>query len=280
MAFSSYSQRLPLAAALLAILLSSLLAACNEEQVAPLAESTAEPEIEVIAYEHSFKGGSGGWETVVYETAPADVRPGTRGCAQLANGEWCCTSPVLLIEESMRLQSPWLHDANHAYPGAGNLALLGWVYLNGRYGAPTHGIADIDLRNAILRAEMRQGALDVKEGHLYLWVQSEMSDGMFVNLAYTAQPIDTLLAADGSWSSVELSLSADPSAWTCLGSSAARADTYRCDEVEKVISKVNFDLGFIILPVNDVPDPAVQPSGIVDIRHLEISTPSRTAPLQ
>ncbi len=166
-------------------------------------------------------------------------------------------------------------DANHAAPGADNLLLPGWLYLEGRNGAPTHHVRALDLRGTTLRMEMRQDALDVKVGHLYLCVQSEMTDGMYVNLAYSAQPLDTMTDDNGAWVPIDSTLSADPTAWMCLGSSAARADTYRCDAVSKIIRNVNFDFGFIILPVDDVPHPAVQPSGAIEVRNFEIATLSR-----
>ena len=250
--------------------LSVQLSGCKQDSDPRLEFATVAGE--QIVYEHHFSRGSGGWETVRYSDV---MLANARSCATTDTDQFSCTTPVILTDESMRIESPWMLDANHASPGAGNLALLGWVYLDGRYGSPTQKVRTLDLRDATLRVEMRKEALDVKDGHLYLWVQSEMPDGMYVNLAYTAQPLDTLIDAGGAWSPLEVLLAADATAWTCLGSSAARADTYRCDDVLKVASNVNFDFGFIILPVADVPDPAVQPSGAIEVRNLEISTPIR-----
>jgi hypothetical protein len=76
---------------------------------------------------------------------------------------------------------------------------------------------------------------------------------------------------DERFTEVRLRFSDDPASWTCLGSSAARADLYGCVPLEEAISHVNADFGFIILPVNELPLAELQPSGKIAMQWIELS---------
>jgi len=135
----------------------------------------------------------------------------------------------------------------------------------------TASLDALDLTATTLSVTLKSENLDLKGGQLYFWFQSHMPDGKYVNYAYTAQPVNLLLGNNGDYNSIQIKLSSAPADWTCLGSSVARANTYGCAPLLDAMTRVNVDLGFIILPVDALPLQEAQPPGTISIRSITLT---------
>ena len=224
-----------------------------------------------VVHQQDFSEGSGGWSTALTLLQPEQVPAEKQSCWTSWLGLQACTVDAPIEGERMVLQSPWWLDPNHAPPGAGYLSLLTWVYLDGPPGSSTHGVGAIDLRDATLRIAIRAQDLDLKGSHLHFWFQTAMPDGRFANFVYTRAPIDALFVPGGNaLELIELDLSSDPQAWTCLGAASDRVDTYGCTNIGDALHAVNNDFGFILFPVSGSPLPEHQPSGRFEIQSIEL----------
>jgi len=127
------------------------------------------------------------------------------------------------------------------------------------------------LREATLRLAIRAQDLDLKGSHLHFWFQTVMPDGRFANYVYTRMPLDAQLVPNATnLELLEIKLSSDPQAWTCLGAASDRMDTYGCMDVASALSAVRNDFGFILFPVSGSPLPQDQPSGRFEIQSIEL----------
>lgn len=130
----------------------------------------------------------------------------------------------------------------------------------------------LDLRNAHVRIVMSADMLDLKGGDVLFWFQVKTGDKRYANFALTGAP---LLRSEKYFShpgfEISIHLTTDEAAWTCLGSSEARADTYGCDiSLTDALRSVNNDFGLIIFPVVGDPDLEKQPTGELSINSIEI----------
>lgn len=238
-----------------------------------LAACTGDDSDGATIHEHDFAAGSGGWSTTLTLLTADQLPAEYQACWRSWLGLQACNVDVPVEGERMVLQSPWWLDPNHAPPGAGYLSLLAWVYLDGAPGTSTHGVSKMDLRDATLSVSIRAQDLDLKGSHLHFWFQTTMPDGRFANFVYTRSAIESTLAPDAhdlEW--VEIKLSSDPSAWTCLGTAGARADLYGCMDVAIALRAVDNDFGFILFPVSDSPLPEHQPSGRFEIQSIQLTS--------
>lgn len=157
---------------------------------------------------------------------------------------------------------PWWTDANHAPPGAGYLHMLLWAYtvkkhyqvdsaynraLPYRHSRFAEEGYSTNLTNAKLTVRLR-GHGDFKEAELLLLVQAQ-TDKTTVNSALTGQPFKITR----EWSEQTVTLAPDPAQWTCLGARHDMRDEYGCDDIDKVLADVNFDIIFILFPLKVVP---------------------------
>ncbi len=164
------------------------------------------------------------------------------------------TSLVQINNGSAELKSPYFFDTNHSFPGAGNLTLLTYVYLNGyRKSVSTSGISSLNLKKSYLSININTSKLVLNEGNLLFWFQSKLKDGRYANYALISQPInkkikDTL----DTYHEVILELpDLESKGWLCLGASNRDSYRYSCsDNFDSAISKVDYDFGFIIFPVS------------------------------
>ena len=158
--------------------------------------------------------------------------------------------------------SPWWTDANHAPPGAGYLHMILWAYTNKKHYQGNDDYTrslpyrhsrfaeegySTNLTNAKLTVRLR-GHGDFKEAELLLLVQAQ-TDKTTVNSALTGQPFKITR----EWSEQTVTLAPDPKQWTCLGARHDMKDEYGCDDIDKVLADVNFDIIFILFPVKVVP---------------------------
>jgi hypothetical protein len=224
-----------------------------------------------VLYRHDFMEGAGGWSTARTLLAADQLPAQYQECWISWLSLYACNIDAPVAGQRMVLESPWWLDPNHAPPGAGYLSLLSWLYLDGAAGSTTQGLRTLDLRDATLRLELRAQNLDLAGGRLRFWFQTTMPDGRFANFVYTRTSIDASLPPNGSEPVlVEIDLSAQPAAWTCLGAASARADFYGCMDVGQALRAVDQDFGVIIFPVSDSPAPADQPSGRIEIQSIEL----------
>lgn len=197
--------------------------------------------------------------------------------------------------------SPWFLDPNHAPPGAGYLHLVLWIYTDRQwYQSDKPWAAQLpyressfadqgksrDLRNARLTVRLR-GDVDLKGAHLLVHVQAKTSKTM-ANLALTGQPI----TVTENWSDQSVVLANDPKQWTCLGARRSLTDKYGCDDLDTVLSDVNYDLILILFPVQvrpaiagvtdpdalvagvDYPvNPSLLPKGLIQFKSIRIDYP-------
>jgi len=225
---------------------------------------------ETAIYAHNFSNGSGGWNTAQTLLLPEDVPADVHECWTSWLGKLACTMDVPVADDLMMLQSPWWLDPNHAPPGAGYLSLLTWIYLDAGPGTSTEHLKEIDLRGATLRLAIRIHNLDLKGGQLVFWFQTAMPDGRSVNYVYTGMPLSSRLIHPDELNLIEVELSSDAAVWTCLGSAEDRTDTYGCIPLAEAISRVDYDFGLIIFPVDASPLPEAQPSGTIYVQSIEL----------
>lgn len=217
-------------------------------------------------YTEDFSQGSGGWH--FYQLSDT-VPPSADYCGTGTYGyAYTCQMPMDWSDSgTVESKAPWFVDENHAAPGAGILSLIGWVWLNGEYG----GIpaATLDLRNTELTARIWVDDLVIGDGHLVFWFQTYRSEiGKYQNYALTAYPVERHLR-DEKWVTVRIHLPKREGAWTCLGAAPWRVETYGCGSVADALADVNYDFGFIVLPVS----PSAPPTGVVRLDSISIDRP-------
>lgn len=169
--------------------------------------------------------------------------------------------------------SPWWVDANHAPPGAGYLHMVMWLYtdkkwyqiddeytrrLPYKYSPFAEQGKSKNLTNAKLTVRLR-GEVDLKSAQLLFLVQGK-TDKTTANYVLTGQPFK--ITRD--WTEQTSTLTPDPQQWTCLGSRWDMTDEYGCDDVSKVLTDVNIDIIFVLLPIKVVP----VCGGVKDIHRL------------
>ena len=231
----------------------------------------AQARYEQVLIRHDFANGSGGWNTAKTLLEPHQLPAEFQACWTSWLSLTACTIDVPVAGDRMVLESPWWLDPNHAPPGAGYLGLVTWTYLDGGPDETTFGVPALDLRDVTLRVALRAENLDLKGSHLNFWFQTTMPDGRFANFVYQRAPIERHLPANGSdLELVEITLSGDPDAWTCLSTAPDRADFYGCMDVREAMSAVDNDFGFILFPVSGSPLPEDQPSGRIEIQSIEL----------
>jgi hypothetical protein len=227
--------------------------------------SIASPSGTVI-YNEDFSAGSGGWHYYLLANSPPANAEFCISYASYGYSLLCMVRGGWTAPGVIESHSPWFLDPNHASPGAGNLNLLGFVFLNGRHGGlpqPT-----IDLRNGRLSARVYADSLALNGGHVYFWFQTYVpSLGKWANFALTSSPLESRLK-DKQWVTIDLTLKNSAADWTCLGSSLARQDTYGCVGVTRALGNVNTNFGFIVLPV----DPSRPATGTVRFDSVSIRT--------
>jgi len=235
-----------------------LFTACGEER-------------EQVLVHHDFAAGSGGWNTAKTLLQPDQLPAEYQACWISWLGLHACTIDVPVANDRMVLESPWWLDPNHAPPGAGYLGLVTWTYVDGEPDEATYGVPTVDLRGVTLRVALRAENLDLKGSHLNFWFQTTMPDGRFANFVYRRAPIEKRLPSNGSdLELVEITLSGEPEAWTCLSSAADRSDFYGCMDVQDAMREVDQDFGLILFPVSGSPLAEDQPSGRIEIQSFEL----------
>jgi len=199
-------------------------------------------------YVETFDDGAGGWFA---------WRPGSHMPSPLEE----CAIPPDIRDGAFVSRSPWFVDSNHAPPGAGYLNLLAFLLTTAedvpRHGRPNRfveGSFSRDLRNARLTVRVR-GEVEWRGAELLLLVQSRLQHTT-ANYVLTERPIQ--VAAE--WQEQTLTLSTDPSQWTCLGARWDLQDYYGCGAINDVLADVNVDLIFVLFPVTVVPlEPRTEP---------------------
>jgi len=144
-------------------------------------------------------------------------------------------------------------DSNHAPPGAGYLHLLAFllthpddVPAHGRPNRFTDGGFSRDLRNARLTLRLR-GQVDWRGSDLLLLVQSRLP-ATTANYVLTGQPFHV----SPEWTEQTVTLSTNPTEWTCRGTRHDLLDYYGCGDIVDVLSDVNVDLILVLFPLEIV----------------------------
>jgi hypothetical protein len=83
---------------------------------------------------------------------------------------------------------------------------------------------------------------------LVVWIQAEVR-GVFVNFALTGQPF----RVTHDWSEQSVTLTPDPSQWTCARSRHDLTRKYGCADISDVLKDVNVDMYFALFPLTIVP---------------------------
>ncbi len=148
-----------------------------------------------------------------------------------------------------------------------------------------------NLTHAKLTVRLR-GELDAQGAQLLLLVQGTAGKvtANYVSSAYvlSAQPIK--ITPD--WSEQSLTLTPDPSQWTCIGARHNLTQVYGNGDIAKLLADVDFDLIFVLFPINVVPlnadpskrdqlwvgrdytaDPAYLPNGLLMFDTVTIDYP-------
>jgi len=222
-------------------------------------------------YRHDFADGHGGWGTSRTLLTAADLPASYRTCWVSWLSLYACNIDAPVQNGRMQLTSPWWLDPNHAPPGAGYLSLITWVYLDGPAGSSTFGKPTLDLTGTTLEVALRAPDLELAGGRLMFFFNTSMPGGKYANYAYSRTPIDAKLRpGDRDLTLVEIKLSSDADAWTCLGTSDVKSDLYACVDVTQAMRAIDNAFGFMILPVSDSPLPEDQPSGHIEIQSVEL----------
>ncbi len=168
--------------------------------------------------------------------------------------------PIETEDGAAITRSPWWIDANHAPPGGGYLHLLFVLYTTTAF---TYGTSSTegkvpnrffrdgyptDFREATVTAKLR-GSLAANGADLTLLAQARLGN-RYVNHVLTNQSFD--ITPD--WSEQTVRLSCNPADWTCLGSRHDLTDIYGYGDIEDVLADLNFDIMFVLFPLD------VQPS--------------------
>jgi hypothetical protein len=211
-------------------------------------------------YFENFDDGPGGWHRWVSNAAgpaPVEIRQGAANC-----------------------RGPWWVDYNHAPPGAGYLSLLMCLRTRGAGESTGAGKAQhaeevaatgginrlveqghgIDFRGATVAVRLR-GEVDLRGAQLLYHVQSFVRD-RWVNYVLTGRPF----TVTPDWSEQEVTLDADASVWTSLGSRHDRADFYGTASIDDVLRDVNGNMIFVLYPLNIVPSGTVAPGQLHTLR--------------
>ena len=207
------------------------------------------------AYIETFDNGPSGW--LAWERPLKPVTPEVRNGALVS-------------------RSPWSVDSNHAPPGAGYLHLLfilltsyppgfSGVYkevqaASGRNRFVEDGFSR-DLRNAKLCMRLK-GEVNLRGAQLVLLAQGNIARDKqgnvdwehrnVVNQALTAQPFQIT----PEWSEQTITLAPDQKQWTQLGSHEDAG--YGRGPIEDLLRDVNYDLIFILFPLDVRPITPVQ----------------------
>lgn len=186
----------------------------------------------------TFDDGPGGWLA---------WRPGSRTPSRL---EECSIVPEIQAGAFMS-RSPWFVHSNHAPPGAGYLHVLAFLLTHPddvpAHGRPNHftdGGFSRDLRNARLTVRLR-GQVDRCGSDLLLLVQARLATTT-ANYILTVQPFHIR----PEWTEETVTLSTNPTEWTCLGARHELLDYYCCGDIVDVLSDVNvdYDIKWDVLP--------------------------------
>lgn len=202
-----------------------------------------------------------------------DFTKGSRGW--IANSQ----SQLEIGPEGAICRGPWIVDANHAPPGAGYLHLLMHIHtLEERLHAPytkesnmypddflqekrhafIHGGHSRNLIGSKVRTKIR-GQFNAQGSQVTVLVQAQPDpSGPRANWVFTGGHYEV----SPDWSYQELTLAADPSQWTFLGSRHDLTNLYGYVPLEEVLRDVNVSLIFILYPLT------IEPVHPVADRHL------------
>jgi len=154
-------------------------------------------------------------------------------------------------------RSPWWIDYNHAPPGAGYMHMVfslatvgpqGEIYQE--VGGTNRFIADrcpTDFTNATMTIRTR-GELLPQGAQFVLLIQGNV-EGIISGWLCTGQPFP--VTESGSQQTV--TLAADPSGWTALGTRHDRGDMYGVKPLESVLSDVNVNIMLVLFPLDVAP---------------------------
>lgn len=185
-------------------------------------------------YIETFDDGPGGWFGWL---------DNARGPKTLERTESCVIS-----------RSPWWIDYNHAPPGAGYMHLLFLLLTSGNPGENQREVSGenrfiksgfgTNFTNAELTLRLK-GELLARDTQLLLLCQG-VYKGVCTGWLLTGQPITVTPA----WSGQKITVVADESAWTCLGSRHDRADYYGRTPLQTVLSDVNLNIMLVLFPLD------------------------------
>jgi hypothetical protein len=179
--------------------------------------------------------------------------------------------PLVHTGESVRSESPWWVDYNHAPPGAGYLHLpfvlhthlwantpAAFVEAGGGSNSFVDGGFSRDFTDARLTVRIR-GELAGGDERLVLLVQSRVGDHI-TGYLLTSRP----LRVEREWSTQTVTLDPDPARWTCLAVRHDRAETYGTAPLADVLADVNVDIMLVLFPLD------VRPLGDVTAEQMHL----------
>ncbi len=176
-------------------------------------------------------------------------------------GGWVGRKRALYIENGAAVtRSPWWNDATHAPPGAGYLSILSCLFtrvgphIPDSYLKPggenrfANGDFPTDFTNARITVRMKGELKNARGAQVVLDIQSIFGKRAD-NYVLTSQPLNVT----PDWSDQTLTLTPDPSQWTCLGARHDLQNDYGCGDLAKTLSDVNLDIIFILFPLDIFP---------------------------
>jgi hypothetical protein len=198
-------------------------------------------------YRATFDDGTDGWDSLTTATS--------------RNVQWSQTggrSGGYIFSDG-----PWWLDTNHGPPGGpADLNIVAWTW-SWRLIPNAHDHL-IDFRNSRVSMWIRGEDVDLKGSHLVFWIQSRLrNSAKSANYAYTSKPLDAALNG-GEWTQLSFDLPNNESDWTCLGTTAAKEDTYTCTGLNEALGDVTTDFGLILYPLNFRPSLAPEDAAFPD----------------
>ena len=174
-------------------------------------------------------------------------------------GGWCAWKPGHCLPPEIRdgvffTRSPWWVDPNHAPPGAGYLHLLAAIFTRselvpdeGRPNRFVEGGYRRDFTDARVTIRVR-GDVDLRGAEMVLLAQADVP-GTRANYVLSGQPFQIT----PEWSEQTVTLTPDPAQWVCLGAHRDLTHVYGCGVIADVLRDVNYDIIFLLFPLQIVP---------------------------
>ncbi len=168
--------------------------------------------------------------------------------------------------------SPWYFDDNH-----GEFA---WLYLACTARSERLGIVGKDLRDGMVKIQIRGNDIDLRGSRLVLYIQglgggySHYTSKVFYCWAFSSKQVgDELL--DGKWHDIDFKLENNESRWSSMGLingglarkvKVTQSLTASQGSLDAILGGAHYGIGFLLCYI----DPLDQPTGRIDFAKISI----------